>query len=40
MGALLPLLLVAVPAYAEDAAPPKIDSGDTARMPPAPRWCC
>jgi Amt family ammonium transporter len=32
MGALLPLLLVAVPAFAEDAGPPKIDSGDTAWM--------
>ncbi len=32
MGALLPLLLVAMPAFAEDAGPPKIDSGDTAWM--------
>jgi ammonium transporter, Amt family len=32
MGALLPLLLVAAPAFADDAGPPKIDSGDTAWM--------
>ncbi len=32
MGALLPLLLAAVPAFADDAGPPKIDSGDTAWM--------
>ena len=32
MGALLPLLLAAMPALAEDAGPPKIDSGDTAWM--------
>jgi Amt family ammonium transporter len=31
-GAMLPLLLVALPALAEDAGPPKIDSGDTAWM--------
>ena len=31
LGAMLPLLLVAVPALADDA-PPKIDSGDTAWM--------
>jgi Amt family ammonium transporter len=29
---MLPLLLVALPALAEDAGPPKIDSGDTAWM--------
>ena len=32
MGALLPLLLAAMPAFAEDAGPPKIDTGDTAWM--------
>jgi ammonium transporter, Amt family len=32
LGAMLPLLLVALPALAEDAGPPKIDSGDTAWM--------
>src|SRR3954470_23476607 len=32
VGALLPMLLVAVPALADDAGPPKIDSGDTAWM--------
>ena len=31
-GAMLPLLLVALPALAEDAGPPKLDSGDTAWM--------
>ena len=31
LGALLPLLLVAMPALADDA-PPKLDSGDTAWM--------
>jgi Amt family ammonium transporter len=32
LGAALPLALAAVPAWAEDAAPPKIDTGDTAWM--------
>src|SRR5689334_9905927 len=32
VGALLPMLLVAVPALADDAGPPKLDSGDTAWM--------
>jgi Amt family ammonium transporter len=32
IGALLPLLLAAAPAFADDAGPPKIDSGDTAWM--------
>ncbi len=32
MGALLPLLLAAMPALAADAEPPKLDSGDTAWM--------
>src|SRR3954469_9101907 len=31
-GAMLPLLLVAVPALADDAGPPKLDSGDIAWM--------
>src|SRR6201994_412630 len=32
LGAMLPLLLLAVPALADDAGPPKLDSGDTAWM--------
>ena len=32
LGAMLPLLLLAMPALADDAGPPKIDSGDTAWM--------
>jgi Amt family ammonium transporter len=32
LGAMLPLLLAALPALADDAGPPKIDSGDTAWM--------
>ena len=32
MGALLPLLLAAMPALAADAEPPKVDTGDTAWM--------
>ncbi len=32
LGAMLPFMLVAMPALAEDAGPPKIDSGDTAWM--------
>ena len=32
MGALLPMLLAAAPALADDAGPPKLDSGDTAWM--------
>ena len=31
LGAMLPFLLVAAPAFADDA-PPKLDSGDTAWM--------
>ena len=31
-GRLLPMLLAALPALADDAGPPKIDSGDTAWM--------
>src|ERR1051326_194686 len=31
-GALLPMLLAAAPALADDAGPPKLDSGDTAWM--------
>jgi ammonium transporter, Amt family len=31
-GAVLPLLLIAVPALAQDAGPPKVDTGDTAWM--------
>jgi Amt family ammonium transporter len=32
LSVLLPALLLALPAFAEDAAPPKIDTGDTAWM--------
>src|ERR1700729_2761819 len=32
LAAMLPLLVAALPALAEDAGPPKIDSGDTAWM--------
>ena len=32
LAAVLPLLLAAVPALADDAGPPKLDSGDTAWM--------
>src|SRR5215467_9584982 len=32
LGAMLPLLLLAVPALADDAGPPKLDSGDTSWM--------
>src|SRR6201995_1126661 len=32
LGAILPLMLAALPALADDAGPPKIDSGDTAWM--------
>src|SRR3974390_3897048 len=32
LAAVLPLLLAALPAFADDAGPPKIDSGDTAWM--------
>jgi len=32
MCAMLPLILAAAPAFAEDAGPPKLDSGDTAWM--------
>lgn len=32
VGALLPMLLAAAPALADDAGPPKLDSGDTAWM--------
>ena len=32
LGAVLPLLLAAMPALAADAEPPKVDTGDTAWM--------
>jgi ammonium transporter, Amt family len=32
LGAMLPMMLVALPALADDAGPPKFDSGDTAWM--------
>ena len=32
LGAMLPVMLAALPALADDAGPPKLDSGDTAWM--------